>query len=310
MEVYILSKWNEVRFEDLLSNFFARKPKEVDGLANTSAMYYRDWMIKKLLGRFEISGIPDNWDYDYFMTALFVDGLFTITDTEMGVLPLQCGVTGVNVFNHPTEVNVANPVLGSFRRVIDEDCVVVKLQYNYKGVNTMLDRYAALLAMCDSSISVNLMNSKVTFIGLASSKAQAETMKKMYDDISMGKPAIFLRGDQVNGENFFFNNVKNSFIADDIQLVKRKLVNEFLTEIGINNANLDKRERLVESEVEANNSEILCNVQHWLDNIREGFDKANEMFGLSLSVKLREFEEVTSNESAKSSGLLPGNEIT
>ena len=282
MEVYILSKWNEVRFEDLLSNFFARKPKEVDGLANTSAMYYRDWMIKKLLGRFEISGIPDNWDYDYFMTALFVDGLFTITDTEMGVLPLQCGVTGINVFNHPTEVNVANPVLGSFRRVIDEDCVVVKLQYNYKGVNTMLDRYAALLAMCDSSISVNLMNSKVTFIGLASSKAQAETMKKMYDDISMGKPAVFVRGDQVNGENFFFNNVKNSFVADDIQLVKRKLVNEFLTEIGINNANLDKRERLVESEVEANNSEILCNVQHWLDNIREGFYKANEMFGLSL----------------------------
>ena len=70
MEVYILSKWNEVSFEDLLSNFFARKPKEVDGLANKSAMYYRDWMIKKLLGRLEISGIPDNWDYDYFMTAL------------------------------------------------------------------------------------------------------------------------------------------------------------------------------------------------------------------------------------------------
>ena len=200
-----MSKWNQVSFEDLLSNFFARKPKEVDGLANTSSMYYRDWMIKKLLGRFEISGIPDNWDYDYFMTALFVDGLFTITDTEMGVLPLECGVNGVNVFNHPTEVYVANPVLGSFRRVIDEDCVVVKLQYNYKGVNTMLDRYAALLAMCDSSLSVNLMNSKVTFIGLASSKAQADTMKKMYDDIDYNLIIYELSSD-INTKKFKFDN--------------------------------------------------------------------------------------------------------
>lgn len=298
-----MSNWNLLGYEDLKNNFFARKPKEVDGIANTSALYYREWMIKKLLGRFELTGIPENWDVDYFMTALFLEGLFTITDTSMGVLALSCGVSGVNVYNHPTEVYVANPVLGSFRRTIDEDCVVVKLQYNYKSINTMLDRYAALLAMCDSSLAVNLMNSKVTFIGLATSKNQAATMQKMYDDISMGKPAVFVKGDQVNGENFFFNNVKQSFVADDIQLVKRKLVNEFLTEIGIDNANLDKRERLNTMEVEANNSEILCNVQHWIDNITEGFNKANAMFGLNIGIKLRDFggEE---NESAEPSELL------
>lgn len=298
-----MSDWNMVGYEDLKNNFIARKPKEVDGIANTSALYYRDWMIKKLLGRFELSGIPDNWDVDYFMCALFLNGMFTVTDTEMGVLALECGVSGVNVYNHPTEVYIANPILGGLRRTIDVDCVLVKLQYDYRSINNMLDRYACLMAMCDSSLAVNLMNSKVTFIGLATSKAQANTMQKMYDDISMGKPAVFVKGDQVNGENFFFNNVKNSFIADDIQLVKRKLVNEFLTEIGINNANLDKRERLNTMEVEANNDEILCNVQHWLDNINEGFEKANNMFGLNLSIKLRDFGGIE-NEFAEPSELL------
>lgn len=290
MGVFTLNnRWENVPFQDLIRNFFARKPKDVSGIANTSAAYYRQWMIKKIFGRFEFSGIPDNWDMDYMLECLFIDGLFCITDTSMGILPLQCGVTGINVFNHPTEAIIANPVLGNLRRIIDEDCVIVKLQFDYKGVGWMLDRYSALLAMCDSSISVNLLNSKVTFIGLASSKAQSESMKKMYDMISMGEPAVFVNGDQINQEKFFFNNVKQNFVADDIQLLKRKIINEFLSEIGINNANLDKRERLNSEEVNANNEEMYCNVEHWLENIKEGFNGANRLYGLSLDVKLKDF---------------------
>ena len=103
------NRWEKVPFSDLVRNFFARKPKDVDGIANTSAMYYREWMLKKIYGRFEWGGIPDSWDMDYLLGALFIDGMFCVTDTAMGVLPLQCGVTGINVFNRPTTVYIANP---------------------------------------------------------------------------------------------------------------------------------------------------------------------------------------------------------
>lgn len=296
-----MDRWEKIPYSDLVRNFFARKPKDVSGIANTSAMYYRQWMLKKLFGRFEFSGIPDTWDMDYMLTALFIDGLFCITDTDMGVLPLQCGVTGVNVFNHPTEAIIANPVLGNLRRIIDEDCAIVKLQFDYRGVGYMLDRYSVLLSMCDSAISVNLLNSKVTFIGLASSKAQSESMKKMYDMISMGEPAVFVNEDAINQEKFFFNNVKQNFVAEDVQILKRKIVNEFLSEIGINNANLDKRERLNAEEVNANNEEMYCNVEHWLENIAEGLDSANRLYDMGLGVKLKDFgrEARTDYESEK-----------
>ena len=75
------------------------------------------------------------------------------------------------------------------------------------------------------------------------------------------------------------------------------IINEFLTEIGIDNANTDKRERLVTDEVNANDEEIRANVQHWLDNISEGFEKANSMFGLDLSVKVRSYEKINRKES-------------
>ena len=280
----------DIPFQDLLNNFFARKPKDVDGVANTSTIYYRDYLLKKVLSRFEFGGIPSFWDMDYFLEILFLEGHLAITDTAMGILPFKCGCTGIGVFEQPTEVIIANPVLGSFRRNIDVDCALVKLQYNYQGIGWMINRYSALLAMCDSGIAVNLMNSKAAYVFKAGSKAQAATIQKMYDDITMGKPAVFVgENGALNSENVFTMPVKENFVADDIQLLKRKILNEFLTEIGINNTNLDKRERLTDDEVNANNDEVSANIQHWLDNITDGLNRANKLYNLGLSVKVRDF---------------------
>ena len=214
-------------------------------------------------------------------------GFITITDTQMGVLPLRCGVSGYNVFNHPTTVIVANPVLGNFERTIDEDCALVKISYDYRGILDIIYRYAYMLAECDCSISVNLMNSKVAFIGLVESKQQANSMKAMYDMISKGEPAVFVKGSQINQDTILYNHVKENFIASDIQLLKRKIMSEFLTEIGVNNANTEKRERLTDNEVEANDSEIQLNAGYWLDNIKEGFEVANRLYNLNLSISLK-----------------------
>ena len=47
----------DVPFSNLLNNFFARRPKEVDGVANTSSLYYREWLLKKLLSKFPKMGL-------------------------------------------------------------------------------------------------------------------------------------------------------------------------------------------------------------------------------------------------------------
>ena len=293
-----------VPFSDLVHEFFARKPKEVDGVANTSSMYYRDYLLKKILSRFEFDNIPSYWDLDYFLEVLFLEGKVCITDTGVGVIPLKCGTTGVGVFEQPTEVIIANPVLGNMRRTIDVDCALIKLQYNYQGCGWMINRYSTLLAMCDSSISVNLMNSKVAYVFKAASKSQAATLESMYDQVSCGKPATFVgENGALNSENFFTFPVKENFVANDIQLLKRKIVDEFLTDIGINNANTDKKERLITDEVNANNNEVNANIQHWYDNISDGIKRANTMYNLNLSVKIRDFGG-QNVESSKPDGIL------
>ena len=292
------STWNQAGYNDLVRDFFREAPKDVDGVFNASSEFYRRELLRKIFSAYEITGAPSEWDYDYMLTHLFVDGLFTITDTELGVIPLQCGVTGINVWNRPTEVIVANPVLGGFNRKIDVDCALIKLQYDYIGVMPLVNRYAVNLAMCDSSIAVNLMNTKAAVIGQAESPQQAKTFKKMYDEISSGKPFVVVRKDLVKlGESLIFSPVKQAYIADDVMLLKRKIMNEFLTMIGLENVNTDKRERLISDEVNANNAEAEVASNHWLDNVNEGLKKANELYGFNLAFRKRKPEGGVMNES-------------
>ena len=288
-----------IPFDDMLRNFFAKRPKDVDGVANTSSLYYQTKLFKNVLARFEF-GLPEGWDRDYFLETLFRDGHITVTDTSVGVVALKSGLTGINIYERPTRAIIANPVLGNFERIIDVDCAVIKLQYDYQGIGWLLQRYATLLSMCDSGIAVNLMNTKATYVFGATSKAQSESYKKMYDDITQGQPAVFVNGDTINKENMFTMPAKENFIADDVQLLKRKIYNEFLTDIGINNTNLDKRERLTDDEVNANNEEVKFNIMHWYDNIQEGIKRANILFPeINLSCKIRDYNEEVTGEEVK-----------
>lgn len=44
---------------------------------------YCIWCYKKIFGAFEFTGFPDSWDYDYFLTTLFTNGIIAITDLSL-----------------------------------------------------------------------------------------------------------------------------------------------------------------------------------------------------------------------------------
>lgn len=292
----------------MLNRYFSVEPRSVEGLNNTSVLYYTQQLIKKLFGVFEIQGAPDGWDVNYMKERIFLDGKLCVTDTAMGVLPLQTGVAGINVFNHPTTCVIANPVLGSFERLIDTDCALVLLQYDYGNAWPMINRYAALLASCDGSIAVNLINSRVAAIFGAENKKEAESYKLMYDQITEGKPGVFVGEAMAKklSERLMYNRVKESYIADQIENLKHQIMDDFLSDLGVENANTDKRERLITNEVESNYQEIRAGAEHWLDNINEGFTKANNLYNLNLRMIRREWkrEEVNDDVHVSESDLL------
>lgn len=297
-----------VGLDDLRRKFFQSSPKDVEAQINTSTIFYKERMLRKIFELFSFT-VPEEWDLDYFRQHLFLDGYVGVTDTALGILALKCAASGYNVFERPTKLIFANPVLGNFDRTIGTDCEVIRLQYNWLGIVPILDKYAYLLAMCDSAVSVNLMNSKVAFIATAEGKAAAETIKTAYQQISEGNPFVCMSKDSVDSISWELLNVKNTFIGNDVSLLKQTIWNEFLTEIGIPNFNRDKRERMITDEVNANNTETAFSMSHWLETIRAGMDRANKMFGLDLRVEVNPILEGGENngDSSGPSDSGPGN---
>lgn len=303
MGVFTLNKKIPIPFADVVREFFAERPKDVDGQFASSTIYYKDYLTKLLLGRFEIIGIPEMWETEklenWMLDKLFFHGFFGIRDTTLGVIPLQCSYSGINPWGRATTLTFDNPVLTNIPdATIGVDGALIHLQYDYGTVWRILNRYAGLLAMCDSLISVSLLNSKVTFIGKARTRAGADTIKAIYDKIASGDPAaVYDPGsEEKDAISFDFNNAKQNFVAPEGQELKRNIINEFLTEIGINTANVEKKARLNLDEVNVNNEERYCHVEHWLRTVNNDFDIANKIFGLNLKFQLKNWPQARAEE--------------
>lgn len=300
-----MSKKQSHSFRDLVAGFFNHNPKSVNDMTNNSFFYYQFQLMTKLKSVLTIEGYPKNWNIDNMWDVILKNGYIPIVSTALGTLALEGGFYGQNMYYMPTNVIVNNPVLGNINRVIGEDGELLYINYEYntfQGVMPLINRYAVLLANIDCSLNVSLMNSRVAHVFEAESDAEVKTLQKMYDDVSKGNPAVFLkkgtRSIPSSNENISFLNVKNTYIGNDLLLTKKSIMNEFLTEIGINNANTDKRERLNSDEVNANNTEVRCTIMRYIDSLNECAKKINEnsnfsdITNLNFSLNSRVIEQM------------------
>ena len=281
--------------------YMTREPKSVEGLNNTSYFYYYDKLMKMIYTIFKFDNIPSYWCMPYFKEKLFNRGVLAVVDTSAGVLPLECSYEGINVWGLPVYFNINNVVLGNLRGKIGEDGELIYfsvVENTYKSMVQLVDRYASLLANIDGSLNTTLINSRIAQVFEASSNAQLKAMEKVYDQISNGKPAVFIRKNSEEPfEHAIFNNVKNTYIGNDLIITKQSIFNEFKSEIGINNSNTQKKERLITSEVENNKEELNSNIYEWYYNLSECISKVNAMFNLNITVSFNEDVVNVKNES-------------
>ncbi|MBQ1571623.1 MAG: hypothetical protein IIZ78_10895, partial [Clostridiales bacterium] len=140
----------------------------------------------------------------------------------------------------------------------------------------------------EKDIDINLMNANVAFVYGAENKKDADAFKEAYDEATEGKPLVTVNKSLLEDgtRGALFPNVSNTFIADKLQNLRRQILNELLTEIGIRNANYDKKERLNSMEVSENNDETQAIASVILKNLQESFDKFNAISGYNCSVSL------------------------
>lgn len=269
--------------------------------------FFQRYLLQKAISVFKWN-LPENWSRDYFLYVLYCWGFIAIVNTDkFGVIPQGCGLKGYNVFYQPRSAIIQNPLLsGTLEPVIGKQCTLLKLQPDYGGIMDLVSFYAQEMALASEAIDVNLLNSKLSYVFTARNKNAAESLKKLYDRIASGEPAVVIDKNLYNDDGSvsweaFQQNVGQNYIAGDLLSDLRKIEAEFDTKIGIPNANTDKKERLITDEVNANNVETRNLPELWLESLQQGCREANAMFGINISVDWRNepvqaVEEVTEDE--------------
>ncbi len=265
--------------------------------------YFAKYLMQKAISVFKWD-MPEEWSREYFLYSLYSFGYIAIVNTQkFGVIPQHCGLSGYDIFYRPSHVLVTNPLLHDTLNLrISKQCVLLKLMPDYTGITDMVNYYANLLALASESLAGNILNSKLAKVFFADNKTLAESLKKMYDTVAGGDPAVFV--DNAAGKNkldgkksweCFADNLSQNYIAESILKDMNTIEHDFDSNVGIPNSDTGKRERMIVDEVNSNNIETVAKAELWLESLKRGCEEVKTMFEVDISVDWRFDYEPSSN---------------
>ena len=267
--------------------------------------FYFKWLTDKVMSCFiiedaEKSNRTKTINFDYLKMNLLLGGEICITDFNEKLYAC-IGARGgkPNEYYLPTIFTIANPILGSKQVEIEKNGVVI---YNTKidmfmwtgsgeifsgGLYDLVSQTASLLA--DNIITINCIqiNARVSTFFTADSEAQALAGEKILEKQYAGKPYQILRSDLI--EKITVNPVANAAGSQKItELIElhNYIIASFFQNIGIKANNTIKRERMITDEIDSQMDFLQINILEILASWQAGFDKVNELYGTSFSVRL------------------------
>jgi hypothetical protein len=240
------------------------------------------------LSLFEWKGLPESCNVRYLENALYTYGraLF-FKDETTGYLTLKCTPSGtLNVYDEPVSFTAVSTIKSW--NVNREDCVLIRNNYLERPTDNSVVLFTARLTEAERTIDVNIKAQKTPVL-IRTDEKDRLTVENLYKKYEGNEPFI-LGGKSLNLEGLKVFKTDAPFVADKLQVYKRDIWNEALTFFGINNANSDKRERLIMDEVNANNEVISVNAEAMLLTRQEACEQINKKYGLNVSVKMRNLE--------------------
>lgn len=262
------------------TDFFNKQPAQVKGIWNDATQYNKRYLWFMIYSVFKIT-ISEEWSMNWFRFWLFQFGSIAVLYTkEYGWIAYPYAVQRLDLYYQPKDIVVTSPFLES-KKIgrIGVNAEIVYLLDDFYGLNDLVTRYAEKIANIDKAIDIAIMNTNVAYVFSADNKKQADTIKEAYAQATTGLPFVTINKDTLGNDTItpFFPGVKNNYVVDLLLSAKRTIINDFLTKVGIRNANYDKKERLNSQEVSENNDETRSIISIIHDNIKKSFDRINKL---------------------------------
>jgi hypothetical protein len=262
-----------------------------DKLSEREKLYMRTMIFRRLynlaIDSFEWKNLPEPLESRQIERVLFSYGTacFAKGNKTFSYAVLPCAFVGdLNLYYEPT----AWQIIGyQFNEFVTEDNAVY-IRNNLDMSPTYIDMLWYTQKYCEvqDAIDMQLQLAKVPTVFKGTEK-QVLAMKNFFKQKDTATPAIFV-DETFNTDGIEVLNANVPYIIDKLTLYKTNLWNEVLTLLGYNNADNEKRERLLVDEVNANNEQIEYGyIQCMLETRKEAVKQINAKFGLNIEVNIR-----------------------
>lgn len=205
-------------------------------------------------------------------------------DDELGYLALRVNPNDkFNVYMLPTKVICYS---FEYNKEKDFDDVVYIMNNNLeKPTLETIRLFAYRLYEVEATINVNLLAQKTPILIEGDTKTIL-TLKNVYMQYSGNTPFIFGNKGYDLSNRLSVLNTNAPYLIDKLTAHKHEIWNECLTFLGINNTNVDKRERLITDEVNSNNDLINYYLNCFYKTRKDACERINKKYGLNIQVKL------------------------
>ena len=279
---------------------------------NVTKLTFDDYYVRLMMlaqSVFEWKGLPNGIDEKYIERYLFHEGrCMFFKDFVKGWMVAKCAGTGD--LNYYDEYTTVTPEATNYTKVKEykagTDCVVIcNNDYSIPTNRTIL-LYAHRLAEIQRTADINIIAQKTPVI-LKGSERQRLSLMQIIKSWFGNEPLIF--GDkQLDTVKMEVLNTAAPVVFDKLTIEKNKLWNECMTFLGINNANTDKRERLVDDEVQANNEQIELAAHVMLKAREKAAREISELCKCNVTVSMRNANKGAEDPAANHKTLQPGGE--
>lgn len=231
------------------------------------------------------TGLPEGIEERHIEKFLFERGFCCFfEDPRMSLMCLECNSTGkVNVVGDPLAYRVHG---FNYQRTIPADkCVIIRNNKLALPTQPFVMHYVNKITEAERTMDVNVKACKTPVIFTCDNK-DVLTFKRLFQQVDGNVPAIFAdKGLNLDSIQAFQTGVK--FMGNELMDYKRSVESDLLTFLGQNNTPVDKKERLITDEAEANDQLIDSFADLQLQARQQACEEINVMYGLSVSVERR-----------------------
>ena len=199
-----------------------------------------------------------------------------IKDPELGFMALRCNPSDkFNIYNLPTQVNAWS--IGYNKMFPFDKIVYIMNNEIQKPTMFALELFCYRLYETERTIDVNLIAQKTPVLIEGDSKSIL-TLKNVYMQYSGNVPFVFGNKQFDISNKLNVLNTNAPYVVDKLDIHKHQIFDDALTLLGIDNANTDKKERLITNEVESNEQLINYYLNCWYKTRKRACDEINKKF--------------------------------